>query len=344
MYHYYVIFLILLIILSLMYKSSNLEGLTNNYSTRFVNKGPILNTKTTKLYDVNYDTNMAISFKLKLDGKSDGWTQILGITTSSSGGDNGNNGGIRGPGLWVHPNSEKLHFMIHTDNNWNTAISNNKISSEIGKENRFDIIRNNNRYYVYKNKSLVENVALNRSSSTMQNKGYLYTSFSGYNRINGIVSDVVVIFSKTNLSLSSIDNSMKGSSKSVLMKGESLKPGEFLVSNSGEYLLNFNIDGTLNIGKVKLVNNNAKLDTYTDDKSLKQNKIRSDVKWNSGVSSDKYAVKLTFEENGNVTLKDRNNKILWATNSISKDSKYLVIKNNGKLAVLDSNGNNIWSS
>ena len=64
MYHYYVIFLILLIILSLMYKSSNLEGLTNNYSTRFVNKGPILNTMTTKLYDVNYDTNMAIYFKL----------------------------------------------------------------------------------------------------------------------------------------------------------------------------------------------------------------------------------------------------------------------------------------
>ena len=107
----------------------------------------------------------------------------------------------------------------------------------------------------------------------MQKKGYLYTSFSNNPRVNGIVSDVVVIFSKTNLSLSSIDNSMEGSSKSVLMKGESLKPGEFLVSNSGEYLLNFNIDGTLNIGKVKLVNNNAKLDTYTDDKSLKQNKI-----------------------------------------------------------------------
>ena len=57
MYHYYVIFLILLIILSLMYKSSNLEGLTNTILLDLLIK-VLFYTKTTKLYDVNYDTNI----------------------------------------------------------------------------------------------------------------------------------------------------------------------------------------------------------------------------------------------------------------------------------------------
>ena len=61
---YYVICITLFLNIAVNF-TPKLENLINNYSTRFVNKGPILNTKTTNLYELIY-TNMAISFKLKL--------------------------------------------------------------------------------------------------------------------------------------------------------------------------------------------------------------------------------------------------------------------------------------
>ena len=155
----------------------------------FVNTSVIPKESKMQLAKLKLRKNFIISFKINLISVATEWKQILGITKSNVGDD------IRCPGIWICPNTTNLHIMIKTNSNWNTPITNCVISTEIGKTNRFDIIRTHLKYEVYKNGEKVVETTLDDSMETQTGNAYVFTTFYPNQHPDADISDVVVMYS-----------------------------------------------------------------------------------------------------------------------------------------------------
>ena len=171
----------------------------------FVNLGMIPKQPVLKLDNIDLAKNFAISFKINLKKTNPSWTQILGVTTNSSGED------VRCPAVWICPDTTKLFISIKTKSNPNDPISNCEIDTELGVTNKFDIIRKDTSYSVYKNGNLMNTVILNDPSETIAGKAYIFTSYKSNILPDADISDVVVLYDNKSLTRNSIEQALSGS-------------------------------------------------------------------------------------------------------------------------------------
>jgi hypothetical protein len=132
---------------------------------------------------------------------------------------------------------------------------------------------------------------------------------------------------------------------SFLNIGNSMKKGETLISNNGDYMLFFSLEGVLTIRKLKKNPDNSPIiEYYNDFNGLQQTRFASDEIWNAGVDSNANATTLKFGKNGNLDLQDAAGKNLWSTNTGCMDGVKLVIHDDGYLAIHKIEGIPIWAT
>jgi len=123
-----------------------------------------------------------------------------------------------------------------------------------------------------------------------------------------------------------------------------LNKGQHLISNNGDYILFFSLEGELTLRKVfKYPDNSPRTETYTDANKLKHTRISSTLVWDSGIRPNQNAKSLDFTK-GNLVLVDSNNSILWSSKTNCMDGAKASVHNDGYLAIYRADGIPIWSS
>lgn len=115
--------------------------------------------------------------------------------------------------------------------------------------------------------------------------------------------------------------SQESGTKDYLLPGESLNPGEKLISTNGIFRLEYQKDGNLVV--------------YKYESPL----------WASGTYG-KPLGQTRFQDNGNLVIYDRNDHPIWSINKYGSEyqESKLIIQDDGNLIAYDSKGNSYWSS
>ncbi|WP_020413298.1 hypothetical protein [Microbulbifer variabilis] len=118
--------------------------------------------------------------------------------------------------------------------------------------------------------------------------------------------------------------------KNTLQGGESLLPGDKLVSSSGEYELRMQNDGNLVLYKIRT---NSKGDSWTV------------VLWAAHTTGNNGAKAVMQASDGNFVVYSTNNGPLWATfktASFSNKNSKLLLQNDGNLVIYKPDMTPIW--